>query len=192
MTFIKRDIDLYQISDRYTTLGNYSLKLGGEFLLNRLNIFFQGFIAGVYSFTSLANFLAGNYSHYQQAFGEFSQFQSNPNFGVYVQDEWKACKDLTFNLGLRYDQQNLPDPIKTDLEAASRRLQISACLLLRLTRAKFSWAQNLVSRKLLDKLNAVMLSAVSFGKIHITAAQDNGVTSIPGLNTEFLRRFRNV
>jgi hypothetical protein len=123
---LERDINLYQLSDSFsTTFGNHSVKVGGEFLLNRLNIFFPGAFEGVYNFTSLNNFLTGNYSQYQQAFGAPSQFQSNPNFGVFVQDEWKARKDLTFNLGLRYDQQHLPDPIKTDNNNLAPRFGVS-------------------------------------------------------------------
>ena len=123
---LERDINLYQVSDSFsTTFGAHSLKVGGEFLLNRLNIVFPGSFEGVYNFTSLSNFLAGNYSQYQQAFGVRSQFQSNPNFGVFVQDEWKARKDLTFNLGLRYDQQQLPDPINTDNDNLAPRFGVS-------------------------------------------------------------------
>lgn len=123
---LERDINLFQVSNSYsTTFGRHSLKIGAEFLLNRLNIFFPGSFEGVYNFTSLNNFLAGNYSQYQQAFGRPSQFQSNPNFGVFVQDEWKPRQNLTFNLGLRYDQQHLPDPIQTDTNNFAPRFGIS-------------------------------------------------------------------
>ncbi|MGC2239080.1 MAG: carboxypeptidase regulatory-like domain-containing protein [Pyrinomonadaceae bacterium] len=111
----KRDIDLFQISDSFgTTFENHSLKFGGEFLYNRANIAFPGAIQGVYTFTNLNNFLAGNYSQFQQAFGATEQKQNNPNIAFFVQDEWKARTNLTLNFGLRYDAQLLPDPIKTD------------------------------------------------------------------------------
>lgn len=111
----KRDIDLYQLNDSFSTsIKNHSLKTGAEFLYNDLNIEFPGAIQGVYTFTNLANFLSGNYSQFQQAFGTPSQAQKNPNFGAFVQDEWKVFRNLTLNFGLRYDLQFLPDPIKTD------------------------------------------------------------------------------
>ena len=79
---------------------------------------------GVYSFSSLNNFLNGNYLNYQQAFGVPNQLQSNPNFGVFVQDEWRVRPDLTFNAGLRYDVQWLPDPIQTDTDNFAPRMGI--------------------------------------------------------------------
>ncbi|MGH9915931.1 MAG: TonB-dependent receptor domain-containing protein, partial [Pyrinomonadaceae bacterium] len=110
-----RAIDLYELSDALTKqAGAHSLKVGADFLLNRIDIEFPGSIQGVYTFSSLANFLTGNYLTFQQAFGTPSQFQSNPNLGLFVQDEWRASKDLTINAGLRYDAQFLPDPIQTD------------------------------------------------------------------------------
>lgn len=118
----RRDIDLYQFSDSFTAVfDKHSLKGGAEFIYNDLNIEFPGAIQGVYTFTNLANFVAGTYSQFQQAFGAPSQAQKNPNFGVFVQDEWRARRDLTFNFGLRYDLQFLPDPINTDRDNVSPR-----------------------------------------------------------------------
>lgn len=118
----KRDIDLYQFGDNFSaSLKEHSLKFGAEFLYNDLNIEFPGAIQGVYTFTNPANFLTGNYSQFQQAFGAISQAQKNPNFGVFTQDEWKARKNLTLNFGLRYDLQFLPEPIKTDANNVAPR-----------------------------------------------------------------------
>jgi Carboxypeptidase regulatory-like domain/TonB dependent receptor len=120
-----RDINLFEAVDNVSTLrGNHSLKFGAGFLYNRVNILFPGAVQGVYSFSSLNNFLSGNYLNYQQAFGVPSQLQSNPNFGVFVQDEWRARPDLTFNAGLRYDVQWLPDPIQTDTDNFAPRVGI--------------------------------------------------------------------
>ena len=122
---LARDINLVEIVDNVSTqFGNHSLKAGGGFLYNRLNILFPGAFQGVYNFSSLGNFLTGNYLNYQQAFGAPEQFQSNPNFGVFVQDEWRARPELTFNAGLRYDLQFLPNPIETDTNNIAPRLGV--------------------------------------------------------------------
>ncbi|HEY2962695.1 MAG TPA: carboxypeptidase regulatory-like domain-containing protein [Pyrinomonadaceae bacterium] len=122
---LARDINLFEAVDNVSTqLDSHSLKAGGGFLYNRLNIVFPGAFQGVYNFTSLNNFLNGTYSTYQQAFGVPSQFQSNPNFGVFVQDEWRVRRDFTINAGLRYDVQYLPQPIRTDTDNLAPRLGI--------------------------------------------------------------------
>lgn len=120
-----RDINLFEaVNNISTQRGNHSLKTGAGFLYNRVDILFPGAVQGVYSFTSLNNFLNGNYISYQQAFGVPSQFQSNPNVGLFVQDEWRARTDLTFNAGLRYDLQFLPNPIQTDTDNFAPRIGI--------------------------------------------------------------------
>ena len=122
---LARDINLFQAIDNVSTQrGDHSLKGGVDVLYNRVNILFPGAVQGVYTFSSLNNFLNGNYLSYQQAFGVPSQFQSNPNFGLFAQDEWRARPDLTFNAGLRYDAQFLPEPIQTDANNFSPRLGI--------------------------------------------------------------------
>jgi hypothetical protein len=121
-----RDIDLYQLVNVTTTQrGAHSLKGGVDFIWNRLDIAFPGAFQGVYTFSSLPNFLAGRYINYQQAFGEVSQFQSNPNLGLFLQDEWRLRHDLALNLGLRYDLQFLPDPIATDTDNISPRVGVA-------------------------------------------------------------------
>ena len=118
----RRDIDLYQLTDNFSAVrGNHSLKFGGEYLYNNLNIGFPGALQGVYTFQNLANFLSGNYSQFQQAFGAPSQAQKNPNVGVFARDEWKVRRDLMLNLGLRYDLQFLPDPVETDTDNVAPR-----------------------------------------------------------------------
>lgn len=123
---LARDIDLYEVVDSFTTQrGNHSIKSGVDFLYNRVDILFPGAFQGVYTFTTLPNFLAGTYGSFQQAFGVPSQFQSNPNIGLFVQDEWRPRSSLTINAGLRYDAQFLPDPIETDRNNFAPRLGIA-------------------------------------------------------------------
>jgi Carboxypeptidase regulatory-like domain/TonB dependent receptor len=122
---LARDINLFEAVNNISTVrGAHSLKTGGGFLYNRVNILFPGAVQGVYAFSSLNNFLNGNYINYQQAFGAPNQLQSNPNIGVFVQDEWRVRQDLTLNAGLRYDLQFLPDPIQTDTDNLAPRMGI--------------------------------------------------------------------
>jgi len=123
---LARDLDLFEGIDSVSTqLGAHSPKAGVDWLYNRLNIVFPGAIQGVYNFTSLSNFLAGNYSTLQQSFGVPSQFQSNPNAGFFVQDEWRVRPNFTINAGLRYDLQFLPGPIQTDTNNFAPRLGVA-------------------------------------------------------------------
>ena len=120
-----RDINLFEaVNNISTQRGAHTLKVGGNFLYNRVNIFFPGALEGVYQFNSMSTFLSGNYQTFQQAFGVPGQLQSNPNVGVFAQDEWRVRPDLTINAGLRYDLQFLPDPIQTDTDNLSPRVGI--------------------------------------------------------------------
>ena len=121
-----RALDTFEVVDNISTQrGTHVLKGGADLLLNRVNIAFPGALQGVYTFSSLANFLTGRYVTFQQAFGAVNQFQSNPNLGLFAQDEWKPRSDLTINLGLRYDAQFLPAPIQTDANNFAPRLGLA-------------------------------------------------------------------
>ena len=59
---LARDINLFEAVDNVSTQrGLHSFKGGVDFPYNRVNIVFPGAFQGVYNFTSLSNFLSGNY-----------------------------------------------------------------------------------------------------------------------------------
>jgi hypothetical protein len=118
-----RDLDLFEVMN-VTTMqrGAHALKVGVDLVGNRLGIEFPGALQGVYTFPSLAGFESGAYVSFQQAFGAASQAQTNPNLGAFVQDEWRPRRDLTLSLGLRYDLQLLPSPVRADADNLAPRL----------------------------------------------------------------------
>jgi hypothetical protein len=116
--------NLYEIVDNLShQAGQHSLRAGVDFLFNDLTITFPMSNRGSYSFSSLANFLNGTYNNsgYTQSFGNPVTPQTNPNLGLYVQDEWKPTPALTLNAGLRYDLQFLKS-IATDKNNVSPRV----------------------------------------------------------------------
>jgi hypothetical protein len=102
--------------------GAHSIRVGADFLYNSDTITYPRSIRGSYSFSSLANFLSGTYNNsgFTQTFNNSVVAQTNPNVGVYAQDEWKLNRRLTVNLGMRYDLQFLKT-IVTDTNNISPR-----------------------------------------------------------------------
>jgi hypothetical protein len=97
---------LFEVVDNLAhQIGPHSVRVGVDFLYNDLTITFPMSNRGSYAFSSLANFQKGIYSTFTQTFGNFIVPQTNPNFGIYAQDEWKVSPKLTLNGGIRYDLQ---------------------------------------------------------------------------------------
>src|SRR5262249_52782257 len=118
-----RSNKLYEFVDNLShQAGAHALRAGVDILFNDDTITFPRSIHGSYSFSSLANFLAGIYNNagFTQTFGATVVSQTNPNLGMYAQDEWKAGEDLTINAGVRYDLQWL-QTIHTDTNNAAPR-----------------------------------------------------------------------
>jgi hypothetical protein len=114
--------EMYQLVDNLShQAGAHALRVGVDFVFNDDTVTFPRSSRGSYSFSSLASFLTGNYSGFTQTFGDPVVSQTNPNVGIYAQDEWKVGSRLTLNLGLRYDLQFL-QTINTDTNNVSPRI----------------------------------------------------------------------
>jgi Carboxypeptidase regulatory-like domain/TonB dependent receptor len=118
---------LYQVVNNLThQVGAHAFRGGVDFLYNDDQITYPRSVRGSYSFSSLANFLAGVYNNagFTQTFGVSDVSQTNPNIGFYVQDEWKVNPRVTLNLGVRYDLQFL-ETIGTDADNVSPRVGLA-------------------------------------------------------------------
>jgi Carboxypeptidase regulatory-like domain/TonB dependent receptor-like, beta-barrel len=106
--------------------GTHALRVGVDFLYNRDTITYPRSIRGAYTFSSLATFLSGVYNNsgFTQTFGTTVISQTNPNVGVYAQDEWKVNPRVTLNAGLRYDLQFI-ETINTDRNNVSPRVGLA-------------------------------------------------------------------
>src|SRR5262249_50598879 len=95
--------------------GGHALRAGVDFLFNDDRITYPRSARGSYTFSTLANFMTGIYNNsgFTQTFGVAEVAQTNPNLGIYGQDEWRVGSGLTVNAGLRYDLQFLKS-INTD------------------------------------------------------------------------------
>jgi outer membrane receptor protein involved in Fe transport len=111
-TTIKRN----QIADTATLLWkNHTFKAGFDYSKDKILNYFPGNFFGVYRFNSLADFANGKPASFAQAFpgpGTTGPI-THPDLtetGYFIQDEWRAAPNVTVNLGLRYDKQDMAQP----------------------------------------------------------------------------------
>lgn len=118
---------LYQVVNNLShQAGAHAFRVGVDFLYNDDQITYPRAVRGSYAFSSMANFQSGVYNNagFTQTFGASEVSQTNPNLGVYAQDEWKIGARVTLNLGVRYDLQFL-ETINTDANNVSPRIGVA-------------------------------------------------------------------
>ena len=117
-TFSPREttIKRYQVADTATYIfKNNTVKGGFDYNHDNILNFFPGNFFGSYKFNNLADFANKTPASFTQAFpgpGTTGPF-THPNLketGLFLQDEWHAVSNLTFNAGVRYDRQVVAQP----------------------------------------------------------------------------------
>ncbi len=111
-----------QFADVVTWIrGAHALKFGVDVNHDDILNYFPGNFSGNYTFSSLASFNGGRPSNSAAGESYVQAFQgpgttgptTEPNIlelAGFVQDEWKARRDLTLTFGLRYDLQSFEQP----------------------------------------------------------------------------------
>ena len=90
--------------------GKHSMKFGGGFERNQINVFQATVPNGLIIFSpsfptsdAFANLLIGQPVVFYQGIGDFYRGIRNWSTGLYAQDEWRVSRRLTVNYGLRWD-----------------------------------------------------------------------------------------
>ncbi len=97
----------YQDVATYTT-GRNSLKFGLDLRRYRLSNRSQIDSKGTWNFGGLQDFLNNNASLLRQAINDASFVAKQWNHAYFFQDDLKATRDLTLNLGVRYEYNTIP------------------------------------------------------------------------------------
>jgi Carboxypeptidase regulatory-like domain/TonB dependent receptor-like, beta-barrel len=97
----------FMVSDAVSYLqGRHSIKFGGEFRQFLNNNFRQG--TGNFNFPTVASFITGNGNSFSVTLGNQSSSIEQGALGFYLQDNFRLRRNLTLELGLRYEWNMTP------------------------------------------------------------------------------------
>jgi hypothetical protein len=112
--------------------GRHLVQMGGTLTYvheDAVNRYGQG---GLFLFSTLTDFLAGQPAMYRQIFGTLGAAFGTTSYGGFVQDHWVMSRHLTLDAGLRYDFEQLPYAFQPDTRNLSPRVGLAFSPLSRL------------------------------------------------------------
>ncbi|MDQ6787796.1 MAG: TonB-dependent receptor [Acidobacteriota bacterium] len=131
----ERSDSTYQFIDNITfQLGAHTVKAGFDLRPFRSVNFNPGSSRGDFRFTGLytnfglADLLLGLVAQDTVGVGSAERVRLQKSYGFYVQDDWKASRRLTFNLGLRYELNPAltePNNLLSNFDVATRSIIIA-------------------------------------------------------------------
>ena len=99
-----REQRTFQYTDNFTiTHASHNIKVGFEWYHLEADSFFDSNVRGTLTFANWDAFAKGQLSTYTQQFGNSVRQNRVENAFAFVQDDWKATRSLTFNLGVRME-----------------------------------------------------------------------------------------
>ena len=118
--------------------GRHYFKFGADINYLKAHTSFPVNFAGTFTFSSLADFVAGRVNAFSQGFGNPEIRLPEKMLGFYAQDSFKLHPTLTLTYGLRYDYDMQPQNVKRD-----RSNPIEASLQDGINRDPNNWAPRL-------------------------------------------------
>jgi outer membrane receptor protein involved in Fe transport len=104
-----RTDNIYEITDNVSyTPANHAFKFGYTLLIYKLKSFFAPNFRGSVSYPSLVNFLQDTAASFSQYAGDGLTDATTYENSIFAQDDWRITRDLTLNLGLRYEYVTTP------------------------------------------------------------------------------------
>jgi outer membrane receptor protein involved in Fe transport len=104
-----REQRTYEFSDNFSiTRGSHNVKVGAEYYYLNADSFFDNNVRSSLTFLNFAAFAAGTPATYSQSFGNSVRNNVVKNAFAFAQDDWKVTRNLTLNLGVRYEYAGGP------------------------------------------------------------------------------------
>ena len=107
-----------QFADTVTwTHGDHTVKFGGDYKWDKDKVdnLFTG--TGSYNYSNVVDYLSDfanpagkRWNTYTQAFGLAAYTLIAPDYAFFVQDDWRYSRNVTVNIGLRWDYQSFTHP----------------------------------------------------------------------------------
>lgn len=104
-----REQKTYQFNNNFSMVqGRHYLKFGGEYYYLQADSVFDALFRPLLQFANFADFQRGVPAVFQQRFGNSVRNNRVRNLFLFAQDDWKVSRNLTLNVGIRFEYAGGP------------------------------------------------------------------------------------